>query len=69
MNICNWLQVFAHSYCKVFLDFLLSSDIIDAIENYIWSAAACCRFYFSGLAVPGFASPKQPKTYPLESII
>ncbi len=53
MNISNWVQVFDHWECTVFLDTPLSSGIGDAAETVTWSAGAVhphlffqdCYFY------------------------
>src|SRR5712692_9561305 len=49
------------------LDMLLICAILNHIDNHVWSAGACSRFSFLRQAIRAFASPKQPKSHPLES--
>src|SRR5260370_32636116 len=34
--------------CQILLDFSCLSDILNGVDNYVWSGGACSRFSFFG---------------------
>jgi hypothetical protein len=62
MKVCNWVQVSGHWECEVFLDTVLDSSIINAVDNSIWSAETFLpHFIFRGRQCYSCSSPTTEK--------
>src|SRR5437016_11681751 len=55
------------TFPRFYFDFPVICGTLPSVENCIWSAGACSRFFFSDRQFRPVAKPRQPKSRRLES--